>query len=255
MWDADLYNKFSKERMQPSKDLAERIVVEDCKRIVDIGCGSGMSTYCIKNRFPNAEITGIDLSESMLEKAKGLVEGVRWIQRDCGNSLEDLGKFDIVFSNAFLQWLDNQEKFIENTKTLLNKKGVLAIQVPTFSEMKIAKILEKAVETYEHKYSLFSDIPEKRFHYTAEEYYNMFSRYYSDIEMWQTFYYHQMADSDGIVEFIRGTALRPYLERLTMQQGEEFLDMLKKETAIGYKASENGKVLFPFHRLFILARL
>lgn len=255
MWNANLYNKFSKERIQPSRDLAQRIMISDCKRVIDIGCGSGMSTFCIKERFPDAEVMGVDLSESMLEKAKELVKAVIWIQRDCSDSLEDLGKFDVVFSNAFLQWLDDQEKFIENTGKLLNKDGVLAIQVPNFREMEIAKILEKVVARYDDKTILFSDMPEKRFNYTTKEYYDMFSRYYTDVEMWQTYYYHQMADSDAIVEFIKGTTLRPYLECLTTEQGEEFLDMLKKETAIHYKASENGKVLFPFHRLFFLAKL
>ncbi|MCI8589650.1 MAG: methyltransferase domain-containing protein [Clostridiales bacterium] len=255
MWNVALYNKFSKERIQPSKDLAERLMVENCKRVIDIGCGSGMSTYCIRNRFPNAEIVGVDLSASMLKKAKELVEGVAWIQRDCRESLEDLGTFDVVFANAFLQWLDDQEKFIKNAGKLLNKKGVLAIQVPNFREMKIAEILDKVVERYDSKHTLFSELPEKRFNYTAEEYYDMFSKYYSDVEMWQTYYYHPMADSDAIVEFIQGTTLRPYLACLSAEQGKEFLDLLRQETAIGYKSSKNGKVLFPFHRLFFLAKL
>jgi len=91
MWNADLYNKFGKERIQPSKDLATRIVINDCKRILDVGCGSGMSTYCLKERFPKAEIMGVDLSESMLNKACELVSDVNWIQRDCRKSLDDLG--------------------------------------------------------------------------------------------------------------------------------------------------------------------
>jgi len=254
MWNADLYNKYERERIQPSKDLAARILPGGCKRIIDIGCGTGMSTACIRERFPEAEITGVDLSESMLEKAKELMGDVRWIRRDCGKGLNDLGKFDVVFSNAFLQWLDNQEEFIKNTRELLNENGVFAIQIPTFEEMKIAGILKNVAARYDCDGSLFSDMKENCHTYTGEEYYDMFTKYYSDVEMWQTNYYHQMPDSDSIVDFIKSTALMPYLECLTNEQAEEFLHMLKRETAKGYKASKNGKVLFPFYRAFFLAR-
>ena len=111
MWNANLYDTFGKERMQPSIDLANRID-KACIRILDVGCGSGMSTLALKNRFPEAEIIGVDLSAAMLENAKKLLPDVQWIQRDCSESLEDLGQFDLVFSNAFLQWLPDQEKFI-----------------------------------------------------------------------------------------------------------------------------------------------
>jgi len=254
MWNADLYNKYGKERIQPSRDLANRIPIKNCTRIIDIGCGSGMSTFCIKNRFPDAEVTGVDLSETMLEKAQELMEDVIWLQRDCSKSLEDLGKFDIVFSNAFLQWLEHQEEFIKNVKELLKDNGVFAIQIPCFNEMEIAKILKNVVAEYDYHNTLFSGMTKNRFNHTADEYYNMFTRYYSEVEMWQTHYYHQMPDSDSIVDFIKGTALIPYLECLTSEQADEFLDMLRKETTKYYKASPNGKVLFPFYRLFFLAR-
>jgi len=254
MWNADLYNKFGKERIQPSKDLATRIVIDDCKRILDVGCGSGMSTYCLKEKFPKAEITGVDLSESMLNKACELVSDVNWIQRDCRKSLDDLGKFDIVFSNAFLQWIDKQEEFIKNTRKLLNKNGVFAIQIPSFENMEIAKIIKRTATEFDGDNQIFSHIEKTYFNYTNEEYYNMFSRYYTDVEMWQTDYYHQMQDSDSIVNFVKSTALIPYLECLTEEQKDNFLNLLKREAAKAYKTSENGKVLFPFHRLFLIAK-
>jgi trans-aconitate 2-methyltransferase len=254
MWNADLYNKFGKERIQPSRDLTTRIVIDDCKRILDVGCGSGMSTYCIKERFPNAEITGVDLSENMLNKASELVPDATWVQRDCRKSLEDLGKFDVVFSNAFLQWIDKQEEFIKNTRNLLNENGVFAIQIPSFENMEIAKIIKKTAAEFDSDNLIFSNIEITCFNYTNEEYYNMFSAYYTDVEMWQTDYYHQMSDSDSIVNFIKSTALIPYLECLTDEQADNFLNMLRKETSKYYKACKNGKVLFPFYRLFLTAK-
>lgn len=254
MWNAELYNRFGKQRIQPSMDLVNRIVIEDCTRILDVGCGSGMSTLCIRSKFPKAEIVGVDLSESMLEKATQLMEDVQWLQRDCSKKLEDLGKFDLIFSNAFLQWLDDQESFIRNIKSLLSDKGILAMQIPNCEEMEIAKIIKQVVTAYDYEHTLFTDIKANYFNYTANEYYDMFTRYYTDVEMWQTNYYHQMKDYEEIIQFISSTALMPYLECLSAEQTDEFLGLLKKEMANYYKVSENGKVLFPFHRLFFIVK-
>ena len=130
MWSADMYGKFEKERKQPSIDLLNKIDGEKFERIIDIGCGSGMSTLPLKKRFTESEIVGVDLSENMLDKARKSISGVTWIQRDCSRKLNNLGTFDLVFSNAFIQWIPNQEEFIKNTKELLNKNGVFAIQIP-----------------------------------------------------------------------------------------------------------------------------
>ena len=101
MWDADVYAKFRKERMQPSIDLLNRVSIGECNRIIDIGCGSGMSTIQLRKRFREAEIIGVDLSESMLRQAKDSVEDVKWIRRDCSKKLNDLGTFDLVFFQCF----------------------------------------------------------------------------------------------------------------------------------------------------------
>ena len=74
------------------------------------------------------------------------------------------------------------------------------------------------------------------------------------VEMWQTNYFHQMRSSDEIVDFVRGTALLPYLARLDEARSTEFLRMLKIETAAHYKPGTNGTVLFPFYRVLFLAQ-
>lgn len=100
-----------------------------------------MSTVPLRKRFKDSEIIGVDMSENMLTQAKKLVDDVKWIRRDCSEKLSDLGTFDLVFSNAFLQWLHNQEDFIMNTKELLNQNGILTIQIPSFEEMAISQII------------------------------------------------------------------------------------------------------------------
>ena len=250
MWNAKLYDTFGKERMQPSIDLANRIN-KACVRILDVGCGSGMSTLALKNRFPEAEIIGVDLSAAMLENAKKLLPDVQWIQRDCSESLEDLGQFDLVFSNAFLQWLPDQEKFIKNIRSCTKENGILALQIPNFEAMKIAGIIKEVAKEFDSNGDIFNDMSDTCYNHLLAAYYSMMCKYYSDVEVWQTNYIHQMDSSDAIVEFVKSTALIPYLERLSEVQEKDFLAQLQTRTAEYYKPCDNGKVLFPFERIFV----
>lgn len=255
MWSADMYGKFEKERMQPSIDLVNRIEDGGFKRILDVGCGSGMSTLPLKKKFHDSEIVGVDLSENMLEKARKLISDVNWIRKDCSTKLDDLGTFDLVFSNAFLQWLENQEEFIKNTKELLNDNGVFAIQIPCFEEMMISKIIKEIAFEFDKDNRVFSNMKNRNcFNFDLGEYYNMFSRYYSNINIWQTNYIHQMNDCNAIIDFVKGTALLPYLECLDEKQTSVFIKMLYDKISQYYLVSENGTVLFEFKRLFIIAR-
>ncbi len=250
MWNAKLYDVFNKERMQPSIDLANRID-KICVQILDVGCGTGMSTLALRNRFPDAEIVGVDLSAAMLDNAKKLLPDVKWIQRDCSESLEDLGQFDLVFSNAFLQWLSDQEKFIKNIRKCIKENGILALQIPNFEPMMIAGIIRDTAKEFDTNGDIFTNMRNNCHNHSLTTYYNMMSKYYSDVEIWQTTYIHQMDSSDAVVEFVKSTALIPYLERLSESQEKDFLAHLKKRTAEYYKPCENGKVLFPFERIFV----
>lgn len=255
MWNADVYEKFKNERMQPSIDLLNRVNIADCKRVLDIGCGSGMSTIPLRKRYKDSEIVGVDLSESMLQKAKSLMDDVTWIQRDCSKKLNDLGTFDLVFSNAFIQWLNNQEEFIMNTRELLSDGGVFAIQIPAFEGMMISDIIKEIANAFDEKGEIFNDVNRNAyFNFELDYYYDIFSRYYSDIEVWQTNYIHQMNNHASIIEFVKGTALIPYLERLNNKQVDNFMEMLYRKTKQCYAVRENGTILFEFKRIFIIAK-
>ena len=255
MWSADLYNKYQNERMQPSIDLLNRVKLEECNRIIDVGCGSGMSTLQLRKRYGKSEIVGVDLSENMLRQAESLVEDVKWVRRDCSKTLNDLGTFDLVFSNAFLQWIHNQDEFIMNTKELLNDNGIFAIQIPAFEGMVISDIIKETANEFDEKKELFCNINQRIcINYDITEYYDIFSRYYSDIELWQTNYIHQMKNHASIIEFVKGTALLPYLECLNEEQTADFMKMLYFKTKQQYDERKNGKILFEFKRIFIIAK-
>lgn len=252
-WNAGLYNKFEKERIQPSKDLVNRISMEKADRIIDIGCGTGMSTLPLGEKWTEAEIVGVDYSESMLTKAKKLISSVRWEQRDCSQSLADLGKFDLVFSNAALQWLGDQATVIKNLHDIMTEDGILAIQIPNFSAMKIAECIKKAASDYSK--GEFEGITEEEcVNYSPEYYYNVLANYFSDIQLWQTDYYHVMENHHEILSFIESTALRPYLNRLESREKELFMEQMLEETAKQYPIEPDGRVLFPFKRIFFIAK-
>lgn len=250
MWNVDLYEQFSGERLGPSMDLVAKLDF-DPFAILDVGCGSGMSTWCLRQKFPYAKIKGVDKSEEMLEKARQLPISVDFFQKDCSRDLQTMGMFDLIFSNAFLQWLEDQEAFVRDIRSNMNPGAVFALQIPLFGQTTISQIVLDTVEKYYKEQCkdvfLFHD-------YTVQEYYDMFSRYFQDVELWKTTYIHKFDSKDRIVDFIQGTALIPYKQKLTPEEYEAFINELKEETQKAYPSSENGKVLFPFERLFVIAK-
>ena len=246
-WDAALYEQFGKERIQPTLDLINRIPEGNYKRIIDVGCGSGMSTLPLEQRFTEAEILGVDYSKEMLEHAKQTSQKITWIQRDCSQSLADLGKFDLIFSNAFLQWIPNQEDFIAEMRTLLNTQGVFALQVPNYDHMPIKQCIDQVASQFEN----LSERAEKRLCHNKSlaEYYDMLGRYFKEITIWETHYAHVMASYEAIIQFMSSTGIRPYLEMLNEEKQQEFIKKLMEELKKTYPIQENGKILFTFERI------
>ncbi|MDK2943267.1 MAG: trans-aconitate 2-methyltransferase [Eubacteriaceae bacterium] len=250
MWNATLYDKMSKERLQPSLDLVSRIADRQFDRIIDIGCGTGLSTTPLKKNWPDAEITGVDLSDEMLGKARHQLKDVTWYKRDCSSPLDDLGTFDLVFSNAFLQWLKNQKEFLENTHRLLNENGILAIQLPDFQNMAASDCINAVAAEYG---SVFESMAIYH-NFAIEEYYDLLITNYSFAEVWRTSYYHLLTDHKAILEFIRTTALRPFLARLASDDQDLFLARVLDALKRSYLVRPDGCVLFEFKRMFLLAQ-
>jgi trans-aconitate methyltransferase len=103
-WNPDQYLKFSNERTRPALDLASQIEIKKPKRIIDLGCGTGTSTEILAKKWPQAEITGLDSSEEMLNKAQAAHPNITWVKQDLNEWIPDQ-KYDIIFSNASLEWV------------------------------------------------------------------------------------------------------------------------------------------------------
>lgn len=174
-----------------------------------MGCGTGMSTSLLAAIWQDAEIVGADMSEEMLQNARETVPTVTFIQRDCSKSLSDMEKFHLIFSNAFLQWIPNQEEFMARSFDLLYKGGVFAAQVPLFGEMPANQCILEA-----DKYVLHS----------ASQYYDMLLNSTHNITMWVTEYCHEMENHNKVLGFLKGAALRPHIDRLDQKEQTIFMD-------------------------------
>ena len=153
-----------------------------------------------------------------------------------------MGAFDLIFSNAFVQWLPNQKDFISNVFSMLDENGIFAAQIPLFEEMPVNQCIIKAEKIFADK---FNGIGENKYVlHSASEYY----------DMWITDYCHEMDNHEKILEFLKGAALRPYIERLNEKEQILFMNEVMKNLEIEYHYQENGKILFPFKSLFLLGQ-
>lgn len=251
-WNPEQYEKFIKDRTQPAIDLASRIDYESPVNILDIGCGPGNSTRILKNRFPNAKIIGADNSVEMLEKASRINPDLDFISLDISADLNEITeKYDIVFSNACLQWVPNHKQLLPKLMTLLNPKGILAVQVPMQREHPVHMIITELADSEKWRSKL-----EKRNYYNlnAEEYFDILSDISADFDIWKITYCHHMPDYESIIEWYKGTGLRPYLEQLSDKDGKEFIADVYSELKVRYKVQKNGEIMFKFPRLFFIAK-
>ena len=251
-WDSAQYVQFVNERTQPAIDLVSRIHANDPHKIVDIGCGPGNSTQVLAERFPYAAILGIDSSDEMIRTAKENYPSLHFRKCDARIELAELGNdFDIVFSNACIQWLPDHPSLFRNMMSLLKTGGVLAVQTPMNYEEPIHKIIS-AVTTSAVWKQKFPD-PRIFYNLTPGEYHDLLSGLTDTFTLWQTTYFHRMKSHEAIMEWYRGTGLRPYLSMLSETDKAVFEKEIYEQVVSSYPVQKNGEIIFRFPRFFLTA--
>lgn len=251
-WNAEQYAKFIKERTLPSIDLANKINLENPREIIDIGCGPGNSTRVLKDRFPDAHIVGADYSQNMIDKAKSQNDGIDFMLFDANNDFPLLNKkFDVVFSNACIQWIPNHRELIKNMMGVLNDGGVLAVQTPMNYKEPIHRIISELSTGGKWKNKF--DSPRIFYNLTQSEYFDLLSEISSDFSVWETVYCHRMPSHESIMDWYKGTGLRPYLEALSEEDAIEFENDVYEEVVRAYPIQANGEIIFRFPRFFFTA--
>lgn len=251
-WNAEQYLKFAGERNQPSLDLIARIAVLRPERIMDLGCGPGNSTALLRRRWPDADITGLDNSEEMIAAATESQPEGQWILADATAWAAEIA-FDIVFSNAALQWMPDHERLLPRLFSQVARGGAMAVQIPAhFNSPLHREMLEVA------KDPMWRHLMERPLNAMTKKppsfYYNLLQPLAERLEMWETEYYHVMDGPEAILEWFRGTGLRPYLAALESEpHRRRFEDMLLDKYRRTYPRQNDGRILFLFRRLFIIA--
>jgi trans-aconitate 2-methyltransferase len=255
-WDDRQYLKFADERTRPARELLARVPLENAARVVDLGCGPGNSTELLVQRFPGAAVTGVDNSAEMLVRARKDVAGVNWALADAAQYRAPEA-VDLLFANALLQWLPDHERLFPALLEQVCADGVLAVQMPINFEEPSHRLMREtepdASSAFASWVERLRDVRELNRVATPEFYYDLLAPHAARVDIWQTNYQHVMQDANAIVEWVKGTGLRPYLAALPEAERAHYLERYTAGIERAYPARADGRRLFKFPRLFVVA--
>jgi trans-aconitate 2-methyltransferase len=254
-WDAEQYLRFNDERTRPCRELAARVSIADPGRVIDLGCGPGNSTSVLAKRWPQAELTGLDSSPQMITAARQAAPALTWVAGDISAWSNEAGQtYDVIFSNAALQWVDDHAKVFPKLLGRVAPGGALAVQMPgNFDAPAHCIMRELALSASWRDRFPANGIREWRVH-DLPTYYDIIAPAAAVVDFWETEYLHILDNAAGIVEWYKGTGLRPFLDALSDEkQKTDFTSQYLERIQRAYPARRNGRVIFPFRRLFLIA--
>lgn len=249
-WDPKKYNEFKDERSKPFEDLISHISDKPNLKVIDLGCGTGELTKKLSERLKNPSVLGIDNSAEMLAKAP-IQENLKFIERPILEQVEDETKWDLIFSNAALQWIDNHNELFPRIISRINSGGQLAVQMPQQNENILNKILLQLVQE-EPFASYLNDWTRPSPVLTLDEYAKiLFANGGYDLVLYEKVYPLISNKEDDFFDFISGSALTVYQERLKENEFLELTKEFKKRINTYFPASP---AIYAFRRLIICAR-
>ena len=250
-WSPATYLKFEDERTRPARELLARVPLDHPRRVIDMGCGPGNSTELLVERFAGSEIIGLDSSPNMLDEARQRLPDLRFAAADATDWVPD-GETDLVFANAIYQWVPDHLAALEGVVAHLPKGGVLAVQMPdNMAEPTHRLMREVAAEgpwAERLKGAARAPLP------PATIYYNRLKPHLSRLDLWHTIYNHVLAGPEAIVDWVKSTGLRPFIDPLTPDERRAFLSRYLERITEAYPATIDGQVLLRFPRFFLVGQ-
>ncbi|WP_313259259.1 methyltransferase domain-containing protein [Sphingobacterium sp.] len=251
-WDPEVYNRYKDIRYKPFYDLLNLVEDLGAMECIDLGCGTGEQTATLANRFKEAKILGVDNSAEMLEKSKPYEnDRLKFKLENIEDAIVDNRHWDLIFSNAALQWLDKHTVLFPKVISKLKAGGQLAIQMPVQNDNKLNQILLKLVQE-EPFASQLGHFTRNSPVLSMDEYTQiLFDNGIKDIEIYQKVYPQIAENVDDLYDFISGSAMVPYLEILDVENKEGFIQEFKKRIVDAYKSFP---AIYAFKRLLIYGR-
>lgn len=251
-WNPRAYLSFADERTRPAGELLARVRAEKPVRVADLGCGPGNSTALLAARWPGAVIDGVDSSPAMLAEAARSGVAANWLLADVRDWAPDAG-YDVLFSNATLQWLSDHAVLLPRLMGFVRPGGVFAFQVPENFSAPSHRLMREVADCGPwaqrlravHTGSVLS----------VEDYYGIVSPLARAVDIWQTTYLHVLDGDDPVLDWVSATGLRPFVQALDGEMGEGFLQAYRARLRQAYPRRADGKTLFAFRRLFVVAEI
>jgi trans-aconitate 2-methyltransferase len=259
-WSASQYLAFEDERTRPVRDLLAAVPAIEARTAVDIGCGPGNSTEVLAARFPNATVSGFDSSPDMIAAARKRLPALQfevldlksWIVPAGAASPPD-GSIDVALANAVLQWMPDHAAVLPALVAKLAPGGCLAIQVPDNLDEPVQRLMRDIANQDPWRAKLVGADRARVQIESAEWYYRLLRARCGRVDVWRTTYYHPLADANAIVEWFKGTGLRPFIDPLDPPERAAYLARYTERLASLFSL-QSGAVLLPFPRLFMLAQ-
>jgi trans-aconitate 2-methyltransferase len=251
-WNPERYLAFGDQRTRPAIDLLARVPLAEAARIVDLGCGPGNSTALLVERWPAAEVIGVDNSHEMLAKARASGLRAGWVEADISTwAPEDPP--DLIYSNAALHWLADHERLLPKLLGYLRPGGALALQMPRNFEAASHVLLRETARSGPWASRLKGSRATASVA-TSAWYYDLLEPHAATLDVWETEYLHVLDGDDPVLMWTRGTALRPVMDALDERHHEAFEAAYAARLREAYPKRADGRTLFPFRRLFIVAQ-
>jgi trans-aconitate 2-methyltransferase len=254
-WSAKQYVAFEDERTRPVRDLLSALPQIQARKVIDLGCGPGNSTELLAARFPSAVVSGIDSSADMIAAAARRLPLVQFAIGDI-ETWDDPGPFDVILANAVLHWVPDHSTLLPALIAKLAQGGCLAIQMPDNLDVPAHRLMREIAENGPWAPRLVEASKSRTPIASADGYYKLLRSLCIRVDVWRTTYYHALSGgAAAVVEWFKGSGLRPFLDPLDAASRAAYLERYTAAVAEAYPALPDGSVLLPFPRLFIVGIL